>query len=255
MSSRWLLLLVLPLAGCVMRAHGPPHRHGGNAGHDNDLAEAEEVGYDEEGQPDTKARKRRGETVVDGVVLEDDPPREEEPDGDDPDGFATPHTKRPGATEREKAAEPRTVTFTEPGAKLQPVHRNKRPALPDPATLSVAFVRDGELAFSAEAVLELDVLLAKESAVKMLVSLGQPERAQVGLKELAAEAHTAGWDLLLVDVREGATRRIGYLLHASSGALLARYEVSDKGVTTPVSTGKTLDLPERLAASYARLTK
>ncbi len=258
MRSRWLLLLVLPLAGCVMSSRAT-HRHGHGGGGDDDLAEAEEVRFGVDTPEGTPSRKRP--KTEDGIVVDDEPPPplEEDPPGDDGDGegpdlFAGPHAKRPGATELEKER-PRTVTFTAPDAKLQPLRRDRRPRLPDAATLSVAFVRDGELTFSAEAVLELEELLAKEPAIKLLASLGQPAGARVGLKELASQAHEDGWDLLLVDVRDGTANRLGYLLHAKSGVLLARYEVNGKGVTTPASTGATPDLPERLATSYARLTK
>lgn len=149
-----------------------------------------------------------------------------------------PYTKTAGADEDPvRAPVASSVRFLPPSAS--PVLPSERPDLPRKSRLAVALVRDGVLTAEADPILELDQLLLRDESVRGVFLLGALSKAEVGLKALAARARADGRDLLLVDIRPApdGTKRLGLLVSAKTGALLARYEVADPKTGSKVSTG------------------
>lgn len=174
---------------------------------------------------------------------------------------ADPYRKRPGGqTTKTEDDDPGTVQFKEPETWPTPVKVAKRPAIPHPSKLAVALVRRGEIQFKAKLVLELESLLSRDKALKLVMALKAPRERQVTLKTLATQAHKEGRELLLVDVRPGLAGRVrdGYLLLAKDGTLLAAYRIK-KGSKPPppraATDGHTPDVCQRIGAAYARLKK
>lgn len=163
-----------------------------------------------------------------------------------------PWTERPVGPASPPAASER-VRLRLPSSRLEPVAPERRPALPPRARLAFVSAHDAWLVRSASALLALGREL-DDPRLEPVVALGplSTGERQVSLAELAGEADAQGFDLLLVDVRRGDDDRDGLLLHASSGVLLALYEV--RGGALPIATGAHgEDLFDRVGQAYARI--
>ncbi|RMG17335.1 MAG: hypothetical protein D6731_04395 [Planctomycetota bacterium] len=161
-----------------------------------------------------------------------------------------PYGERPGSEEGPAEEDARPVRFAAPTAPL-PLPPARRPALPERWSLAAVWVRAGVLVRDPDALLRLDAALRDEEGLRAVAALPWPRRSAVGLPELAAAARRAGRDLLLVEVRAPGNPRVGYLVHAASGDLWARYEA-------PAAEGrpaerKAGDLLARLGRAFAGL--
>lgn len=147
------------------------------------------------------------------------------------------------------------VRFHEP-ADPRPSARERRPALPAPAVLGLAVVRDGYLAGEADTLLQLSAELSRVEGLGDVIGLGgAPDPPGVDLAGLARLAAAGERDLLLVDVRpsrRAGGARDGYLVHAASGALLACWTI-DAREEPVVPTGDEPDLVAQIAAAHGRL--
>jgi hypothetical protein len=167
-----------------------------------------------------------------------------------------PYTKTAGADEDPNGAPVVASVRLVLPTLSSPVPQADRPELPRKSRLAVALVRDGLLTAEADPILELDQLLLREESVRGVFLLGALNKAEVGLKDLAARAKAEGRDLLLVDIRPApdGTKRLGLLVSVKTGALLARYEVADPKHGSKVSTGpRERGLCERLGRVYKDL--
>lgn len=178
--------------------------------------------------------------------------------GDAPDQqpLATPSdawTER-GQGAEGQAASARRVRLLLPSSRLEAIAAAGRPALPARARLALVTARDSWLVRAPQALLDLGREL-DDPRLAPVVALGaiSGDRPQVDLEALADEADAQGFDLLLVDVRRGVgPERDGLLLHATTGALLAVFEV--RGGALPVASVPDSgdDLLDRVGQAYAR---
>lgn len=257
--SRWVSVAALALLLVACKSSDRAAEEGGDASADS-VASTDD-GYRLRPKSDGGSEQPWAPTDADhgDDMPADDMPADDAPDDDLPDSTpddttADPHTKRSGTDAPKRDAPPAQVRFEAPSSDQQPVAPSRRPSWPKSAGLAVVSVRDGEVSNDDPLVLELVMLLAKEDAVKTVFALGALDASKAGLEELALKAYTDGQDLLLVDVRPGGPgiKRVGYLVHAAKGTLLARYEVPDDPEGTPASTAGQADLCARLGGIYAK---
>ncbi|MCO5165159.1 MAG: hypothetical protein M9894_02170 [Planctomycetes bacterium] len=198
-----------------------------------------------EAAPPGRSARAAEERVADAA-----PPRQAEPLAAPSDPWSERAEGWPGRPV-EGAAE---VRLDLPPARPAPVPAAERPPLPERARLAVVCARDAVLVRPAEVLLDLGREL-DDPRLAPVVGLGPLPAGvtRVDLAALADEADAQGFDLLLVDARQGADRG-GVLLHALTGAVLGVFEPRAGGPLTasdarPPAPG---DLVERVGSAYAR---
>jgi hypothetical protein len=158
-----------------------------------------------------------------------------------------PASERPaGEVVQAEARSP--ARFRDPGGALP----RGRPALRPPLRLALVVVREGQVQHRPERLLRLERLLANLEDVRAVVGLGPVLTEEVGLADLALLADEAHVDLLLVEVQAGRDRE-GFLVHAPSGDLLARYRVPPAEEASMASAQEPPDLLARLEQAFTRL--
>lgn len=165
-----------------------------------------------------------------------------------------PWTERAEGREGARPGDDGQVRLDLPPARPTALPADERPLLPERARLALVCAQDARLVRPAQALLDLGREL-DDPRLAPVVGLGALPAGvtRVDLAALADEADAQGFDLLLVDVRQGAARD-GLLLHAVTGAVLGVFEVRPGGLTT--SAGRTVaagdDLVARVGAAWAR---
>lgn len=168
-----------------------------------------------------------------------------------------PWTDRPGGGPGPTPPPDGLVRLRLPGARLEALPAERRPSLPDRVRLALVCARDALLVHDADALLSLGSELGAEPRLEPLVALGALSRevSEVDLDGLAEAAAAQGFDLLLIDVRAGASGadREGLLLHSGTSQVLGWFEVTDGRLPRTSSDRAAGDgLVERVGEAYAR---
>ncbi|MBX3465863.1 MAG: hypothetical protein KF878_03065 [Planctomycetes bacterium] len=197
------------------------------------------------------AAPERSARAADGREEGASPPTPAEPLARPP---SEPWTERAEGREGARPGDDGQVRLDLPPARPTALPADERPLLPERARLALVGAQDARLVRPAQALLDLGREL-DDPRLAPVVGLGALPAGvtRVDLAALADEADAQGFDLLLVDVRQGAARD-GVLLHAVTGAVLGVFEVRPGGLTTSAGRATTAgdDLVARVGAAWAR---